>query len=304
METFLQLLVSGVAMGFIYGLVALGLTLIWNTTAMITFAHDKVIMLSAYMFGLTFMAVTGVVASTVATVVIIGVFGILIGTIIFIPLRHKEHMTSIMATIMLAKVIGEIVRLHYGATALPLPGFLRGQIHIGPATTASVYVYIIVVGILLAVGVQVFISFTKAGKAMTCVSVNTTAAALMGINVKKYMRIASAISFILGAVIGILLIPLFDLSLNMATMIGLKGFAAAVVGGFGSLPGSLAGGVFIGIVENFGAYALNPGYKDAIGFILLIVFLMIKPAGLSGFFRRDTERVKPDKATRKRGKAA
>jgi len=284
MVTFAQLLVSGIAMGFLYGLIAVGLTLIWNTTSMISFANDKVILVSSYLFAITFMTVFGVVISSIITIVVIGAFGVLIGVIIFIPLRDKEHLTSIMATIMLGKIILEATRLHYGATSLSLKGFLSGQVQIGEVVTAKAYVYIIIAGVVVAALLQIMISFTKAGKAMTCVSVNPTAAALMGINVKKYMKFASALSFIIGGIVGILIIPLFDLSLNMTLMIGLKGFAAAVVGGFGSLPGSLAGGIFIGLAENFGGFALSAGYKDAIAFILLIAFLMINPKGLSGVY--------------------
>jgi branched-chain amino acid transport system permease protein len=287
MVTFTQLLVSGAAMGFIYGLVAVGLTLIWNTTSMISFANDKVILLSSYLFAIVFMVYFGVVISSVATLLAIGAFGILIGIIIFIPLRHKDHLTSIMATIMLGKAISEIVRLAFGATALTLKGFLAGQIRIGEIVTARAYVYIIIFGILVAVLLQLLISFTKAGKAMTCVSINPVAASLMGVNVKRYMRLASGISFVIGAIVGILIIPLFDLSLNMTMMIGLKGFAAAVVGGFGSLPGALAGGILVGVVENYGGFLISAGYKDAIAFVLLIIFLLINPTGLSGIFGKN-----------------
>jgi branched-chain amino acid transport system permease protein len=283
-------------MGFIYGLIAVGLTLIWNTTSMISFANDKVILLSSYLFAITLVSVFGVGVSSVATLLLIGVFGIAIGVIIFIPLRHKDHLTSIMATIMLGKMILETVRLHYGASALHLRGFLGGEIRIGEIVTAKAYIYIIVIGIIVAILLQLMISFTKAGKAMICVSVNPTAAALMGINVKRFMRLASALSFVIGAIVGILIIPIFDLTLNMTNMIGLKGFAAAVVGGFGSLPGALGGGILVGLAENYGGFFLNAGYKDAIAFILLIVFLMINPKGLSGFFGRDSEkRFRPER---------
>jgi len=289
MVTFAQLLLSGVAMGFLYGLIAVGLTLIWNTTSMISFANDKVILISSYLFAITFMSVFGVAISSVLTLILIGAFGVVIGIIIFIPLRHKEHLTSIMATIMLGKIILEATRLNYGATSLSLKGFLAGQFQIGEVVTAKAYIYIIIAGVIVAATLQIMISFTKPGKAMTCVSVNPTAAALMGINVKKYMRIASSMSFVIGGIVGILIIPLFDLSLNMTMMIGLKGFAAAVVGGFGSLPGSLAGGIFVGLAENFGGYAFSAAYKDAIAFILLIAILMINPKGISGMFNSVAE---------------
>ena len=122
---------------------------------------------------------------------------------------------------------------------------------------------------------------------MQCVCQNKLAASLMGINVFRYMKYTAALAFAISATMGILLIPLFDLSLNMTSMVSLKGFAAAVTGGFGVLPGALAGGILIGILENFGGFLISAGFKDAIAFVILIIFLLINPGGLSGMFYRD-----------------
>ena len=123
---------------------------------------------------------------------------------------------------------------------------------------------------------------TKTGKAMRCVSQNKKAAELMGINVKQNIRITGAISAVICMIIGFMVIPLYNVSLNMASMIGLKGFASGVVGGFGYLPGCIVGGILVGLIESMSAFVIPSVYKDAVAFLVLIVFLMVKPSGILG----------------------
>jgi len=292
MATVVQLLASGIAFGFIYGLIAVGITLIWNAAGMLNFANGQVTMLSAYVFGMVFLSRLTMWPSVLAAIILTAAFGMLIAIVIFIPLRDMNRLSTIMATIMLGTILLETTRLLFGSLPLAPAPYFRGIVEFNGIVIARVYVYIIIAGVILAFALQLFLTRTKTGNAMRCVSQNKTAAALMGINVAKYLRYTAAMAFAISAIVGILIIPLFDLSLSMTSMVGLKGFAAAVTGGFGFLPGALAGGILIGLLENFGGLLISAQFKDAIAFIVLIIFLIINPRGLSGMIARDEQRLK------------
>lgn len=280
----LQLLVSGIAMGFVYALTAVEYTLIWNSSGLLNFGHEKVIMLGAYIFAGTMVLNwgTGVVPGFIGTVAVMAVFGVLIAFAIFIPLRHMSRLCAIMATVMMGNIINEAVRLYYGPEAMTVKGFMSGIARVGSLAVAKAYVYIIVISIIIVALLELFMRKTKTGKAMRCVASNKTAAALMGINVPRNMAITVAISFAICGALGISVIPVFSVNSSMATMISLKGFAAGVVGGFGSLPGAIVGGLAIGIAENIAGMIFPSTFKDAVAFIVLIAVLLVKPSGLLG----------------------
>lgn len=150
------------------------------------------------------------------------------------------------------------------------------------ATIAKSYVYIILISVLIIMVLQFVFKKTKFGKAMTCVSIHKTAASLMGINVKASMVVTLMISFMICSVIGIITAPIFTVKQQMATMIALKGFCAGVIGGFGSLPAAIAGGLILGIMENLAGLVLPAVFKDAVAFTLMILFMMFSPKGLVG----------------------
>ncbi|MFV0352524.1 MAG: branched-chain amino acid ABC transporter permease [Oscillospiraceae bacterium] len=285
LATVLQLLASGLAMGFIYSLVAIEYTLIWNTTGLLNFSHDKLITLGAYVFVGTYALHLGlpVPLAIVCSMITLWVFGAIMALCIFIPLRKKSSMLfAIMGTILVSKIIVEGIRLIYGSFPMKLTGFLAGTVSLGGSTIATAYIAIIIVSILLVTGLQLFLKYTKPGKAIRCVSQNPKAASLMGISVSRSILITTGLSAMICCIIGILITPIFTTDLNMSNMIGLKGFSAGVVGGFGFLPGTIAGGLLIGIVENLSVTILPAVYKDVVAFALLILFLIIRPSGLMG----------------------
>ncbi|MDR3757069.1 branched-chain amino acid ABC transporter permease [Enterocloster lavalensis] len=284
MMILLQLLVSGIAMGFVYALTAVEYTLIWNSSGLLNFGHEKVIMLGAYIFAGTMVLNlgTGVVPGFVATVAVMAVFGVLIAFSIFIPLRQMSRLCAIMATVMMGNIINEAVRLYYGPEAMTVKGFMSGIARVGNLAVAKAYIYIIVISIVIVGLLELFMRKTKTGKAMRCVASNKTAAALMGIDVSRNMAVTVAISFAICGALGISVIPVFSVNSSMATMISLKGFAAGVVGGFGSLPGAIVGGLAIGIAENIAGMIFPSTFKDAVAFIVLIAVLLVKPSGLLG----------------------
>ena len=199
MATIIQLLVSGIAMGFIYGLIAIGITLIWNAAGMLNFAHGNVSMLSAYVFGVVLIDRILTVPSALVVIALAAIFGVLMAILIFIPLREMNRLCTIMATIMLGNILLETTRLLFGGLSIAVKPFITGVFDFGSIIIAKVYVYIIVVGILVAFALQLFLSKTKAGNAMQCVSQNKTAAALMGINVSKYLKYTAAMAFAVSA---------------------------------------------------------------------------------------------------------
>lgn len=283
MQHVVQALITGFAMGFIYSLVATEYTLIFNAAGLINFAHEAFIVLGAYFFGYTFYGLFGqhVVPAVLCTVAAMAVFGVLVSVIVLNPLRNMPFLTFAMfGTMMLSRIITEIIRIVWGPIPRGVRGFLRGNIKIGSTTLSRAYIYVIVVAILIVTGLQLFFKFTRTGKAMRCVSQNKDAAALMGINVSRNIHFTIALSAMLCAVIGILMIPLFNISLAMSASTALKGFCAGVVGGFGSYPGAIIGGILIGILEQVGITIFPAVYKDVVAFIVMIAFLLVRPGGI------------------------
>lgn len=281
----IQLIVSGLALGFIYAMVAIEYTLIFNSTGLLNFSHDKFIMLGAYIFAAQFLLKMGTnpAIGILATLITMFLFGVLVATGIFNPLRNMASpIFAVMGTVFLGRILTELARIIWGATPFTVPGFLKGTVKFGNVVITKANITVIVVSIAMVVLLQIFFNKTKTGKAMRCVQQNKTASTLMGINVTRNINITIAVSAFICATIGIMVIPLFTVDLTIANMIGLKGFAAGVVGGFGYLPGAILGGIVIGILENLSTLVIPTLYKDCISFVLLIACLMIRPQGLLG----------------------
>ena len=280
-----QLIVSGIALGFIYALVSIEYTLIFNSTGLLNFSHDKLIMMGAYVFAGQFVLGMGCsyLVATLATIVTMFLLGVLIAKGIFNPLRNMSSpIFAVIGTVIMWRIFKEIARLVWGATAFNIPGYLKGTYKLGHVVITRANVIIIVVSIIIVAALQVFFYHTKTGKAMRCVQQNKTASTLMGINVTSNINFTIALSAVICSCIGMLVVSLFSVSLTMSSMIGLKGFAAGVVGGFGSFPGAIIGGIVIGVVENISTLVIPPLYKDCISFVLMIVFMLVRPQGILG----------------------
>ena len=280
-----QLIVSGIALGFIYALVSIEYTLIFNSTGLLNFSHDKLIMMGAYVFAGQFVLGMGCsyLVATLATIVTMFLLGVLIAKGIFNPLRNMSSpIFAVIGTVIMGRIFKEIARLVWGATAFNIPGYLKGTYKLGHVVITRANVIIIVVSIIIVAALQVFFYHTKTGKAMRCVQQNKTASTLMGINVTSNINFTIALSAVICSCIGMLVVSLFSVSLTMSSMIGLKGFAAGVVGGFGSFPGAIIGGTVIGVVENISTLVIPPLYKDCISFVLMIVFMLVRPQGILG----------------------
>jgi len=284
MQTIIQLVVSGFAMGFIYALVAIEYTLIFNSSRLLNFAHVSIIMLGAYFFAFTFVQKWGLPywLAAILAVIAMAIVGIFISNAIFIPLRKISRLYAMIATMMFSLVIIQLVNILFTPIPFQLRGFLTGTVKIFGATTTKANIWIICAAAVVVVLLLLFMNKTKIGKAMRCVAENRDTAEYMGINVTANMSITVALSCIICTVIGILIIPLYTVRTNMVGTIGLKGFAASIVGSFGSVPGAIIGGILVGLLENFAVMAMPTVYKDITAFALVLVVLMIKPTGLLG----------------------
>lgn len=281
----IQLIVSGIAMGFLYALIGIEYTLIYNASGVLNFSHDKTVTLGAYVFAGMFVLGFGwnSLPSAIASIVLMGLYGVAVAYLIFIPLRKQKSMIfTIMATIMLGKVMMEAACLIWGGNAFTIPDFMSGTYQLGQAVISKANLFLIVAAIVIVAALQFFLQKTKQGKAMRCVAQNRTAASIVGIDVNRNMAITIAISAIICCCIGILIVPLYNVNSTMSNMIGLKGFASGVLGGFGYLPGCIVGGLVLGIVENIASMILPSIYKDVVAFILLIAFLLFRPQGILG----------------------
>ena len=280
----IQLIVSGIAMGFIYALVGIEYTLIWNASGVLNFSHDKMITTGAYIFGGTYILGLGMdfIPGILLSLITVALLGIVVARVIFIPLRNMTMIYTIMATVMLGKIIVEAIRLLWGPVPFSVPGFLIGTVKAGDVVISIANIAIIAAAAFCVLALQLFLYKTKPGKAMRCVAQNRKAAQLMGIDVRTVMTVTVMISMMICCLIGLLVSPLLNITTTMSNMIGLSGFAAGVIGGFGYLPGAILGGLCIGIVENIASMVLPSVYKDIVAFVLLVGFLLIRPAGITG----------------------
>lgn len=288
MSSLFQLLVTGISLGFIYALVSIAYTLIFNTTGLVNFSHERFIVLGAYLFAGTMLELlpNNFPLAVLGTLIGMMLYGLFVANVVFIPLSKLPFRIFAMAgTLFMGIVMKEAIRLIWGPAPFIINGWLSGIVNIGGAVISNVHIYIIVFSIFLLVAQRLFFTRTRTGKALTCVSQDKEVAALMGINVKRNISLSIGISSVLCGCIGLLVIPLFSVYHTMASSIGTKGFCAGVVGGFGSIGGAVVGGLFIGIVENLYLLVGPSTYKDVVAFALLILFLIINPGGFVGMFK-------------------
>jgi branched-chain amino acid transport system permease protein len=283
-DQILQFLLTGVTVGATYALVALGFAIIYNASDVVNFAQGEFVMMGA-MSAIAMSAGDGLpifLSLPLAVLVTIGV-GILLQRFAIAPARGASVVTTIIITIGASIFLRGVALLLWGKSIFALPHFSGEQpIHIGKATLLPQNLWVMGGAALLVLGVHWFFNHTTHGKAILACSCNRTAAQLVGINVGMMMLIAYGLSAFLGAMAGILVTPITFTSYDAGVMLGLKGFSAAILGGFGNPMGAVAGGILLGLIESLAAGLISSGYKDAIGFIILLLVLFFRPSGLFG----------------------
>jgi branched-chain amino acid transport system permease protein len=281
----LQILVSGVAQGCIYGLIALGFVLIYKATEAVSFAQGDLMMLGAFI-GLALLTALGfpfwiVVPSVIAAMALFG-FGL--ERVVIRPILGQPAFSIVMLTIGIGYVArGAITMIPAIGTethTLPVP-YRNEVVHLGGVVVAVEQLVVIGVTAVLCGLLYLLFSRSKVGIAMQAASQNQLAAYYMGIPVKKLNGLVWALAAGVAAIAGLLLAPITFVHANMG-FIGLKAFPAAVVGGFGSLPGAIVGGLIIGVVESMAGFYLPEGFKDVAAYVVVLLMLMVKPNGLFG----------------------
>ena len=283
----IQYLINGISIGAVYAIIALGYTMVYGIAKMLNFAHGDVIMLGAYIsFCVTNYLGLPAVVSILAAMFVCTALGILIEGLAYKPLRGTPGLAVLITAIGVSYFLQNAAQLIWGSapknftsivTMKPVSLF-EGQLVI----TGEVIVTV-VVSILVMVGLTLFTGKTRTGKAMRAVSEDRDAAQLMGINVNQTISTTFAIGSALAAVAGVLLCSTVPtLQPTTGSMPGIRAFTAAVFGGIGSIPGAMLGGILIGIIETFAKAYISTQFSDAVVFSVLIVILLVKPAGLLG----------------------
>ena len=281
----LPVIVSGIAMGCIYALVALGYVFIWNSMAIINFAQCEFLMFAAFVYVATFSLRLGLGFgfSLLLTAAAMGLLGAVFSRTVYSRLRDQSQLVAIIATVGMGVLLKESARLIYGPEPFYIPGPFGTRMLpvLGWPIPAQ---QLVIVGVALAVMLiqQILFRHSLAGKVMRAVAADKEMASLMGIPVDLTLAWAFAYSAILSAVAGVLVAPLFFISTQMGTMVGIKGFVAMIIGGFGSIPGAILGGLFLGVFENLGTFWISSTYKDALAFLMMIGFLAWRPQGIFG----------------------
>jgi branched-chain amino acid transport system permease protein len=282
---FLQLVISGIALGCIYGLIALGFVLIYKATETVSFAQGDLMMLGAF-GGMVCMTVLGFPfwLSVLAAMMAMGLMGLLIERALIRPILGQPAFSIVMLTIGVGYVARGLITMIPGigtdTHVLPVP-YKDALVQIGGLIIPVEQLMVMVFTALLCAALFALFRYTKLGIAMQASSQNQLAAYYMGIPVKRLNGLVWALAALMAAIAGLLLAPITFVHANMG-FIGLKAFPAAVVGGFTSLPGAIVGGMIIGVVESLAGFYLPEGFKDIAAYVVVLIMLMVKPNGLFG----------------------
>ena len=275
--------VSGLATGCVYALIALGFVLIFKATDVVNFAQGEFVMASGFMsYTLLIGAGLPYALVLVATIVLSGLMGVVLERVVVRPIMDAPIFSIVIATIGASIVLRSSAGLVYGYDVLPLPTiFSKDPIRLGVVQFTAMDVGVIGSSLVIMLALYLFFKLTKTGMAMRATAQSQTAARLMGVSITRIFSMTWAISAAIGGVAGVLIAPIIYLDPNLG-FIGVKAFAGAIVGGFGSIPGAIVGGMLLGVIENLSGYFFNAGIKQVSTYILLILVLVVRPAGLFG----------------------
>lgn len=284
---FLSNLINGISLGSIYAIIALGYTMVYGIAKMLNFAHGDVIMIGAYICYCTMSYLQlPAIAGVALAVVVCTVLGVVIERLAYKPLRSAPALAVLITAIGVSYFLQNFALLVWKSdpkiftSVVPLPSL---KLFGGELTISSVSIVTVLVCIVIMVVLTLFTGKGKMGKAMRAVSEDKGAAQLMGINVNTTISVTFAIGSGLAAIAGVLLCSAYPtLMPTTGAMPGIKAFTAAVFGGIGSIPGAMLGGILLGIIEIFSKAYISTQLSDAIVFAVLIIVLLIKPAGILG----------------------
>jgi len=282
---FLQQLVNGLTIGGIYALIAIGYSLVYGILRIVNFAHGDIFMMGSF-FGLIISKASGLSFLVVAPIAMActGMLGMLVERLAYRPLRGADSMSVLICAMGVSTLLANLAQLIFGTqTHLYSVGFQLRHFQFGSVSITNLQFIMVIITVVSLTILLAFVKKTKFGIAMRATSNNLTTAKMMGINTNIVISITFAIGSMLASGAGMMVGMYYDAVFpTMGFSYGIKAFAAAVLGGIGSLPGAMLGGLTIGVVESLGSAYLSSGYRNAFAFGIMIIVLILKPTGIMG----------------------
>lgn len=285
MDNILQQLVNGISLGSIYALIALGYTMVYGIIKLINFAHGEILMIGAFTgYYLINSFHFSLFPALIGSMIVCAILGVVIEFLAYRPLRGSTRIAALITAIGVSFLLQNLMIYFVGADVRSFPTVMKSHVYeLGIVRISNIQLLIIAVSILLMIGLQIIVKGTKMGKAMRAVSVDADAAKLMGINVNRTISFTFAIGSALAGAAGVLLAVYYPtIEPMMGVTYGLKAFVAAVFGGIGLIPGAALGSYVIGLIETFVMSIGYSAYRDAVVYGILILILLVRPAGLLG----------------------
>lgn len=280
----IQSLVSGMAIGGIYALLAVAFLLTYRVAGVLNFAQAQFVMLAAFV-GSSVAAISGIhlLMAAFAGIGIAALAGVLMERVTYRPLRNKPHASMIISTVAVGIVLEQAAHLFWGPDPRTLGSLVPNiSLEILGARVSTVSLFLIVVSVVLIIGLNLLLTKTRVGRQMQATAIDADTAQLMGVRTGQMVVLAFVISTGLAGAAGILVAPMFSVTVTVGSLIALKAFAACVIGGFGNLTGAAIAAFGLGIVENLAGSFIGSDSKDLIAFALMIVFLLVRPQGIFG----------------------
>jgi branched-chain amino acid transport system permease protein len=304
MEYLLQQLINGITLGSIYGLIAIGYTMVYGIIGMINFAHGDIFMVGAFIALIAFLVLValGVTAVPLALLVVLivsmaltALYGWTVERIAYRPLRHSFRLAPLISAIGISIVLQNYVQVAQGARVKPLPPLIHGGYTLFESNEfavrlSNIQVIVVVTTLILMVGFSFLVARTRLGRNMRACEQDLKMAALLGIDVDRTISLTFVIGAALAAVAGLMFLLYYGVvDFFIGFLAGVKAFTAAVLGGIGSLPGAMLGGILIGLIETLWSAYFSIEYKDVAAFCVLIIVLIFLPTGILG--RPEVEKV-------------
>jgi len=287
---FFQFSFSGITLGAIYALVALGFTLIYNASHVINFAQGEFLMIGGMGTVVLMDAGAPIYLAIPGAIVMAGIAGVLLHKLAIAPAKNADVVTLIIITIGASIFLRGLAQIFWGKDYHALPAFSDTEsLSVGGAVLLTQSLWILGIAALLVTALGLFFTRTALGKALLATSMNKDAASMVGIKTGAILTLAFGIAALLGAVAGVIVAPITFTAYDIGIMLGLKGFIAAAIGGLGSSTGAILGGLLLGLAEAYTAGYISSDYKDAVPFVLILIILFFLPNGLLG--SRAVERV-------------
>lgn len=280
----IQSLISGMAIGGIYALLAVAFLLTYRVAGVLNFAQAQFVMLGAFVAA-SVAAVSGIhlLVAAFAGVGIAAVAGVVMERVTYRPLRNKPHASMIISTVAVGMILEQAAHLIWGPDPRTLGSLVPNiSLDIFGARVSTVSLFLIVVSVALIIGLNLLLTKTRLGRQMQATAIDADTAQLMGVRTGRMVVLAFVISTGLAGAAGVLVAPMFSVTVTVGSLIALKAFAACVIGGFGNLTGAAIAAFGLGIVENLAGSFIGSDSKDLIAFALMIVFLLVRPQGIFG----------------------